>query len=275
MTGVDLALRRVFSRTRTQAGSDSEWVANLDPQGLLTVPIPPHRATRWKAFRWPGRDGASALALALSFSWPSIVRTLMRDHASRFLGLAEWAIERRVRHRHQVSVITSCRRSEGRTTLALAFAMAMSRLGERVLLIDADMAAPSLSRSLGFAASFGIDDVILGAKSWGQAVARDSQTGIAVLPVRLRSQVPSAFWSNPRWSDLVARLREEFDQILFDGGPLLGTDASPVPHLGVDGVILARRQGPVRAEDWREAQQALIALELPMLGWAETFARLE
>ncbi len=63
--------------------------------------------------------------------------------------MAEFLVQCRERQNLRVILFTSCHRAEGRTTLVLTLARALSRHPCRTVLVDADLTGPMLARLLG------------------------------------------------------------------------------------------------------------------------------
>ena len=57
-------------------------------------------------------------------------------------------------------VITSTTRNEGKSTTSLALAINFAQMGQRVLLIDADMRNPTVHKLLGISNDFGLSNLL-------------------------------------------------------------------------------------------------------------------
>src|SRR4051794_9511122 len=74
-----------------------------------------------------------------ALNWPETVLALEHRHGDRFEQMAEALVEGGVRKQSRVLLFTSCHRAEGRTTLVLTLARALSRRPIRTLVVDADL----------------------------------------------------------------------------------------------------------------------------------------
>ncbi len=109
------------------------------------------------AGRSPATDGPATELL-----WPPVVLRLEHDWGDRFDRLAGRLVEARNRQNVRVVLFTSCHRAEGRTTLVLTLARALSRHPGRTVVVDADLTGPMLARLLGLRPEVGLDDVVDG-----------------------------------------------------------------------------------------------------------------
>lgn len=78
--------------------------------------------------------------------------------------------------------VTSIRPGEGKSTVALDLAGTLASSGARVLLIDADIRHPDLSRGFGITSGPSLVDVALGALPWGEARCKHDLPGLDILP---------------------------------------------------------------------------------------------
>ncbi len=78
--------------------------------------------------------------------------------------------------------ITSIRPGEGKSTLSLELATTLAAGGASVLLIDADMRRPGLSRYLGITSGPSLVDVALGQVTWTEALRKADPPSLDVLP---------------------------------------------------------------------------------------------
>jgi len=118
-------------------------------------------------------------------------------------------------------LITSTKRGEGRTCVALNLACALAQAKQRVLLIDADLKHPAVLNFLGIDAEIGISRMIKETLSPGEALIKIQPYGFDVLPVRKATDNPAEILTSPRLREVLTTLESEYDFILFDAPPLL------------------------------------------------------
>lgn len=118
-------------------------------------------------------------------------------------------------------LITSTKRGEGRTCVALNLTCALAQAKQRVLLIDADLKHPAVLNCLGIDAEVGISQMIKETLSPGEALITIQPYGFDVLPVRNATDNPAEILTSPRLREVLTSLESEYDFILFDAPPLL------------------------------------------------------
>jgi Mrp family chromosome partitioning ATPase len=219
----------------------------------------------------PAPESAAPLAAAVTFQWPTTVRTLERQHGARFDQLAGHLCAVRDQRQVRVLLFTSCHRAEGRTTLILTLARALARRAGRTLVVDGDLSGPMLARQLGLKPRLGLEDVVLAGAPAGEAIVSSAQEGVAVLPLRAAVARPREFVAAPGWSVLMARLRREFELVLIDGSPLFTGLSAAVLHRSVDAAVLVYNRAVTGERALVRAQEVLEAGGIPILGLAETF----
>ena len=168
-------------------------------------------------------------------------------------------------------LFTSCHRAEGRTTLVLTLARALSRQPLRTVIVDADLTGPMVARLLGLRPQVGLDDVIEDGKAIADALIDAPDDHLAILPMRTAVSRPRDFLASPAWTCTLARLRREFDLILVDGGPLFTGLSAAVLHRSVDAAVLVHHHGMTGERAVLRAREVLEAGGIPLLGSAETF----
>jgi protein-tyrosine kinase len=258
MREVDDALARAYAQ-RDQADS---------PQSVPPAPHWPARAPRSNpapAHAQP--EGDSTIEL----QWPAIVLTLERRWGDRFEQMADRLLEVRQRQELKVILFTSCHRAEGRTTLVLTLARALSRHPCRTLLVDADLTGPMLARLLGLRPDVGLDDVVESGQALSDALIDAADDHLGILPMRSALTRPRDFLTSPAWTCVLARLRREYDLILVDGGPLFNGLSATVMHRSVDAGVLVHHRGVTGERAIIRAREVLDAGGVPLLGLAETF----
>ena len=148
---------------------------------------------------------------------------------------------------HEVVLISSSVPSEGKTTLAVSLAVFVGLLGRRVLLIDLGFRRASMIRGLRK-----IEGALVGPNQQdqplGQFVQQVPDLGIDYLRIA-RSQVdPLALLSREQIPQLISQSRENYDCVVIDGPPLLGTTESRLFARVVDRLLFVVKWGSTRRD---------------------------
>lgn len=172
-----------------------------------------------------------------------------------------------------IVVVTRARRGEGATTVAAQLATALARAGCKVLLVDADIHRPSLSRRLNLSAAEGLADVLAGTAD-APAVIRDCGDGRpAVLPAGAvpegsggPSGDPGDLFAAPKMRALLDTLSTAYDAVVIDAPPVLrGGDAGSIGALS-HGCLLVCCYGSTRRTLVAEAAGTLSWYGATLLG---------
>ncbi|MBW5438822.1 polysaccharide biosynthesis tyrosine autokinase [Bradyrhizobium canariense] len=123
---------------------------------------------------------------------------------------------------NRVLAVTSTLPNEGKSTLSTNLAQLIAHSGARVILVDADLRNPSLSRALRPDAKAGLVDVVAQKAQLDDAITLDPQTGLAVLPAGSTSKLlhTNEILASKPMRDLVALLRSKYDYIVLDMPPM-------------------------------------------------------
>jgi len=115
----------------------------------------------------------------------------------------------------KVLVIGSAGRGEGRSFLAANLAVVFSQLGERTLLIDADMRNPRQHELFGLKNGSGLSSVLSG-RGENPVQRIPALLGLSVLPAGPKAPNPQELLGRPAFTQLLEELAPEYDVILID-----------------------------------------------------------
>lgn len=129
-------------------------------------------------------------------------------------------------------VMTSSVQSEGKSTTVANLAIALDSAGYRVILIDADLRRPKVSVYMDIEGAAGLTDVLIGRADLEDVTQPWGRGKLHVLPAGPIPPNPSELLGSRAMQQLIERLEQEYDYVLFDAPPLL-----PV----TDGAVLAKK----------------------------------
>jgi capsular exopolysaccharide synthesis family protein len=162
-----------------------------------------------------------------------------------------------------VILVTSPGKGDGKTTVAALLAESLGRLGMRALLIDADLKRPRLARLAKLNGHPGLADVLRETVSLENGVQPGWIDELTLLPTAADPEAGDLIAR--RFAEVIKEAREEYDVIIVDTPPLLGTDDARVIAPLAEGVLLVVSAGSV-ANPVNEAVLAIEALKAPLLG---------
>ena len=139
-------------------------------------------------------------------------------------------------------VISSPEPGDGKTTVLANLAVTYAQAGKKVLLIDADLRRPGLTKLLGLRGPVGLSSLLRAEEPLetmaAKSIAASGIEGLDVLASGPRPTNPAELLSGQRFSELLAWAETIYDQVLIDSPPALAASDAAVIGRIVDGVLL-------------------------------------
>lgn len=167
----------------------------------------------------------------------------------------------------KVILVTSALPQEGKTTVSTNSAMVLAQKGGRVLLVDADLRRPGISKALGLKGTAGLSTVLSGVDKAEDAIVPFPQLpNLYVLPAGPTPPNPVELLGSTVMKDYIARWRNEYDHIIIDTPPCLSVTDSVVLSVEADRVILVARSGQTPKAALRRASELLMQVNARVMG---------
>ncbi|MEQ9373418.1 GumC family protein [Coleofasciculus sp. F4-SAH-05] len=163
-------------------------------------------------------------------------------------------------------VVTSSVPEEGKTEVCANLATAMAQVGQRVLLVDADMRYPSQHQFWHLTNSVGLSNVLVGETTVQMAV-ESVMPGLDVLAAGVIPPNPVALLDSKRMAALMEQFSKEYDVVIVDTPPLAGIADAPILGSLADGILLVVRPGVVDAGNAKAAKEFLARSGQEVLGF--------
>ena len=165
----------------------------------------------------------------------------------------------------KIITITSSTANEGKSKVAANLAAAIAGVGQKVLLIDADMRVPYQHQFWKLPLKKGLSD-ILGGKSKLTQVSWTVMDKLDLLTAGSRPQDPLAYLESPQMKSLLKEVSKLYDFVIIDTPPLLAAvDTLSIGSM-TDGVLLVSRPGVIDGDSARAAQEKLKMAKVNVLG---------
>jgi capsular exopolysaccharide synthesis family protein len=145
----------------------------------------------------------------------------------------------------QALLMTSAQPREGKTSTSLNLALGLAQRGVPVVIVDADLRRPGISRAMGLSQNgSGLTTLLSGAHSLDEVLRQfEAVPNLWVLPTGPQAPNPADLLSSPTMEKVLQELRGRFEHLVLDSAPLLlVTDATILSRL-VDGVVLVVESG--------------------------------
>jgi Mrp family chromosome partitioning ATPase len=211
------------------------------------------------------------------FSWPKLCRRLL-DRASGELDRLTDAIQSSGRQGNKVLAMGSYQRGEGATSLLLCAARRLGERGVKVVVFDADLDRPKVAKRLGVSSQFGWDETTDSAdQSLDQAIVEATADSVAIVPVREPSAESGREPGDPsRLADCLKVLREHYDMVLVDVGPLedgglFNLDWGRAAAEWINAVIVVQNPGITTEDDQQSIERKLAVAGVAVVGIVENF----
>jgi succinoglycan biosynthesis transport protein ExoP len=167
---------------------------------------------------------------------------------------------------HKIIQVTSASPGDGKSTLASNLAVCIAQSGKKVLLIDADLRKPkqhvifAVHSRTGLASVIGLDEELV------DSIQESPVANLWILPSGELPPNPSELLTSHRFSELLESVREKYDYVLVDSGPLLAVTDPSVVAPRVDGVLVTLRLSKNGRTDAIRTKEILGDLDANVLG---------
>ncbi len=143
---------------------------------------------------------------------------------------------------NKIYLVTSACENEGKTTVSANIALSLAENGKSVLLVDADLRNPSISKILSLSENgYGLANVIREEATITEAIKLVKTFNIYVLADRKPVSNPAELLSMKSTEEIMRGIREEFDYIIIDTAPAsVVTDASIISGFSDAAIIVVR-----------------------------------
>jgi capsular exopolysaccharide synthesis family protein len=143
--------------------------------------------------------------------------------------------------RQRTLLLTSPSSEDGKTSVAINLAASLASTGRRVLLVDANLRRPALHALFNGSNDRGLSHVLIGQARWQEVVSKTSLANLDYLAAGPTPPNPAELLGGSYMRTFLAETAAEYDQVLFDGPPVLLVSDATVISAMVDGVVLVFR----------------------------------
>ena len=264
--GIGLALLREYLDNTVKTPDDVERLARLP--SLAVVPAlssssGKRRGRFSKLLRTPVVTAKEGRAELVSHHMPQ------SQMSEAFRALRTSLLLSQADHPPQVILLTSPLPREGKTTAAVNLAVTLAQLGDKTILVDADLRKPGINRALSLVDGkhAGLSSYLAGVSSLDLIVVpHPAITNLAAIPTGPIPPNPADLLSSRRLTELIADLRSRYKFVVIDSPPIMGATDAVILSVLVDGVLMVVRSGDTPKEAFTRTRDLLAGVKCHMLG---------
>lgn len=166
--------------------------------------------------------------------------------------------------------ITSSVRGETKSTTAINLSYVVAEAGRRVLLIDADLRLPTVSKKLGLPATPGLSETLINPQGEVVGVIKMERENWHILPAGSIPPNPSELLGSAQMQALLEKLSDEYDVIVVDLPPVnIVSDAVTISPM-LSGMVVVVRANYTRRRELNKCLKSLDFANAKVLGMIVT-----
>jgi capsular exopolysaccharide synthesis family protein len=262
--GIGLALLREYLDNTVKTPDDIETLARLPSLAV----VPQFAGTNGHARRAGLLQGASSNGHEKRIEL--VAQHLPKSQMSEaFRALRTSILLSQADHPPQVILVTSALPREGKTTAAANLAVTLAQLGDRTVLVDADLRKPGVGRllNLGSGKYAGLSSYLAGVSSLDLvSVPHPAIPNLVAIPTGPLPPNPADLLSSHKLAEAIAELRTKFKFIVIDSPPIMAATDAVILSVQTDGVLLVVRSGETPKEAFTRTRDLLNSVKCRILG---------
>jgi succinoglycan biosynthesis transport protein ExoP len=262
--GIGLALLREYMDNTVKSPDDVETLAHLPSLAVVPTFAESNGArSRVKLLKGAPTNGHRERIELVAQHLPK------SPMSEAFRALRTALILSQADHPPQVILVTSALPREGKTTAAANLAVTLAQLGDRTLLMDADLRKPGIGRllNLGGGKYAGLSSYLAGVSSLDLVtIQHPAIPNLSAIPTGPLPPNPADLLCSDRLTDAIAELRSKFKFIVIDSPPIMAATDAVILSVKADGVLLVVRSGQTPKEAFTRTRDLLLSVKCHILG---------
>lgn len=162
--------------------------------------------------------------------------------------------------------IVSTKMGEGCSYLAANLAVVFAQLGQRTLLIDANLRDPKQHHIFKLKTNIGLSDVLSGRADLTAAIQLESVENLSVLSAGAVVSNPSELLSLPSFKGMIKQAVAQYDFVLVDTAPVAMVADAQATVAHCDGALLVSRLNHTKLSDLTEMRDQLMVTGVQIVG---------
>jgi protein-tyrosine kinase len=157
---------------------------------------------------------------------------------------------------YKAIAVSSASEPDGSSSLAANLAVVFSQLGERTLLIDANLRDPAQHKLFKLNNHHGLSDILVGRASTDVVVRIPSLLNLTVLTAGATPPNPQELLNKDAFDALLTTFSEQYDIIIVDTSPILQSSDAQIVAKKIGGVLLSTEKHKTTYKDTHAAIDA-------------------
>ena len=262
--GIGLALLREYLDNTVKTPDDIETLTRLP--SLAVVPAFGDSAGRNRRMGMFGGGSANGNEKRIELVAQHLPKSQMSE---AFRALRTALLLSQPDHPPQVILVTSALPREGKTTAAANLAVTLAQLGDKTVLVDADLRKPGVGRllNLGTGKYAGLSSYLAGVSTLDLVtVPHPAIPNLAAIPTGPLPPNPADLLSSHKLADAIAELRTKYKFVVIDSPPIMAATDAVILSVQADGVLLVVRSGETPKEAFTRTCDLLTSVKSRLLG---------
>ncbi|AKG20935.1 GumC family protein [Calothrix sp. 336/3] len=164
-------------------------------------------------------------------------------------------------------VISSADQGDGKSTVAIHLALAAAAMGQRVLLVDANLRFPSLHQRVGLMNIQGLTDVISADLDWSNVIERSPlEDNLYLMSAGPIPPDSVRLLASQKMQDLMNEMHDSFDLVIYDTPPVVGFADANLLAANTNGMVLVAGLGKLKRTMFQQALEEMQISGTPLLG---------
>jgi capsular exopolysaccharide synthesis family protein len=161
---------------------------------------------------------------------------------------------------------TSTLPQEGKSATISNLAVSFAQLEGRVLLIDADLRKPRLSKIFNLRNATGLSSYLAGKASFDEVVQKTSIENVWTIPSGPHPPNPAELLNSKRMRELLAQAKDEFSVVLLDTPPVLAVIDPVIVSSLADSTVFVVRAGKTTRQSLQRAVEEVRKSKADIIG---------
>jgi tyrosine-protein kinase Etk/Wzc len=138
--------------------------------------------------------------------------------------------------------------------------------GHRIVIVDADLRRPTVSRAFGMEKSPGLAEFLAGGKELDDVLQMDGASGTYFIAAGTSIRAPADILQSPRFSQILRELSASFDSVIIDAPPVLAVSDASILAEQANMTMVVVRWRTTKTRTFITALQRMADLGIPVNG---------